>query len=47
MADVSHGSDLGYTVGSWQWTALGAGTYTGVYLTVWQKEGGDWKWFVD
>lgn len=45
-ADVSRVGDFGFSVGPWSWTD-GQSNYRGVYMSVWQKESGEWKWIVD
>lgn len=45
-ADVSRVGDLGFSLGPWTWTD-GQSNYRGVYMSVWQKENGEWKWIVD
>jgi ketosteroid isomerase-like protein len=51
-ADVSRSSDLGYTLGTYEYRAPGADgkmtTRYGKYCTIWKKQAnGDWKWVVD
>ena len=51
-ADVSRSSDLGYTLGTYEYRAPGAdgkmATRYGKYCTIWKKQAnGDWKWVVD
>ena len=51
-ADVSRSSDLGYTLGAYEYRAPGADgkmtTRYGKYCTVWKRQpDGGWKWVVD
>ncbi len=41
-AEVSAAGDMGYTVGSYK-TAMGGPPESGKYITVWKKEGTEWK----
>ena len=41
-AEVSAAGDLGYTSGAYK-SAMGGPPETGKYITVWKKEGTDWK----
>jgi ketosteroid isomerase-like protein len=41
-AEVSAAGDMGYTAGSYK-TAMGGPPESGKYLTVWKKEGTEWK----
>lgn len=50
-ADLAASGDLGYTFGTWRYTASSEGktvTRTGKYLTVWKKQSdGSWKLTAD
>ena len=41
-AEVSASGDMGYTAGSYK-SAMGGAPETGKYITIWKKEGTEWK----
>ena len=51
MAEVSGSGDLGYTVGLYQRSQMGAGgrtvVSTGKYVSIWRRERGAWKVILD
>lgn len=50
FADVSASGDLGYTIGSWEYTETDstAGKSLGYYVTIWKKQAdGSWKFVFD
>jgi len=45
-ANVAKSADMGYTYGVYN-LQVGDSTYKGTYVTIWQKENGEWKFSLD
>jgi len=45
-ANVAKAADMGYTYGVYN-LQVGDSTYKGTYVTIWQKENGEWKFLLD